>query len=145
MELIVKRFDELNINELYEILKARAEIFVVEQDCPYQDLDDKDKKSYHLWLEENGEILAYVRLIDCGVSCDCASIGRVISRVRRCGYATMLINKAIELCRQLNQTNQIKIHAQVYARSLYEKCGFYQSSEEFLEDGIPHIEMTLDL
>ncbi len=144
MKLIVKKFEELTLIELYEILRARSEVFVVEQTCPYQDMDRKDIGAYHVWLEDEQGIAAYVRLLDVGVSYeDAASIGRVISLRRRMGLASCLLREGIRLIEEKYGTKRIKIGAQKYARSLYEKVGFVQSGEDYLEDGIVHIPMTL--
>ena len=145
MKVIVKRFEELDINELYEILKLRVDVFVVEQNCPYPELDDKDKSAWHVYIREEGKITAYLRVLDPGVSFDTAAIGRVISTRRRCGLGTTLLREGIRVARERMNTPAIKIEAQTYARTFYELQGFRQTSEEFLEDGIPHIEMTLEL
>lgn len=143
VELVVKRFEELSIEELYDILKIRVEVFVVEQQCIYQELDEKDKQSYHVFYKENGKIQAYLRVIDKGVSFDEVSIGRVISVKRRCGIGSKLLAQGIKVAKERMNATSIRIEAQTYARKLYEKQGFIQVSEEFLEDGIPHIEMLL--
>ena len=143
MELVVKRFEELSVEELYDILKIRVEVFVVEQQCIYQELDEKDKQSYHVFYKENGKIQAYLRVIDKGVSFDEVSIGRVISVKRRCGIGSKLLAQGIKVAKERMNATSIRIEAQTYARKLYEKQGFIQVSEEFLEDGIPHIEMLL--
>ena len=143
MELVVKRFEELSVEELYDILKIRVEVFVVEQQCIYQELDEKDKQSYHVFYKENGKIQAYLRVIDKGVSFDEVSIGRVISVKRRCGLASKLLAEGIKVAKEKMKETSIRIEAPTYARKLYEKQGFIQVSEEFLEDGIPHIEMLL--
>lgn len=145
MDLTVKRFEELDINELYEILKLRVDVFVVEQNCPYPELDDKDKSAWHVYIREDGKITAYLRVLDPGVSFDTAAIGRVISTRRRCGLGTKLLQEGIRVARERMNADAIKIEAQTYARKFYELQGFRQTSEEFLEDGIPHIEMTLEL
>ncbi len=143
VELVVKRFEELSVEELYDILKLRVEVFIVEQQCIYQEIDEKDKKSYHVFYRENGKIQAYLRVIDKGVSFDEVSIGRVISVKRRCGLASKLLAEGIKVAKEKMKETSIRIEAQTYARKLYEKQGFIQVSEEFLEDGIPHIEMLL--
>ena len=144
MKLILKKFEELTNIELYEILRARSEVFVVEQTCPYQDMDRKDIGAYHLWLEDEDGIAAYVRLLDVGVSYEnAASIGRVISLRRHMGLASRLLKEGIRLIGEIYGTQRIKIGAQKYARSLYEKVGFVRSGEDYLEDGIVHIPMTL--
>ena len=145
MDLTVKRFEELDINELYEILKLRVDVFVVEQNCPYPELDDKDKSAWHVYIREGGKITAYLRVLYPGVSFDTAAIGRVISTRRRCGLGTTLLQEGIRVARERMNADAIKIEAQTYARAFYELQGFRQTSGEFLEDGIPHIEMTLEL
>ena len=90
MKLIVKRFEELTTQELYEIFRLRVDVFVVEQKCIYQEVDGKDKRAYHVWFEEDGEILAYLRVLDAGVSYDEVSIGRVIAAKRRMGYGSRI-------------------------------------------------------
>ena len=145
MELCVKRFEELTIEELYAILKLRVSVFVVEQNCPYMELDDKDQAAIHVFLRENGEILAYLRVMDSGVSSEYVSIGRVIAAKRRCGLGTAVLQAGIRTAKEEFGADRIYLEAQTYARGLYEKQGFRQSSEEFLEDGIPHIKMLLEL
>lgn len=145
MELIVKRFDELTVHELYAILKLRVNVFVVEQECVYPELDGKDLRALHVWLEEDGEILAYLRVLEPGVSHADASIGRVIAARRRCGLGSRIVAVGIDVAKKELGANAIRIEAQTYARGLYEKLGFQQTSEEFLEDGIPHIEMLLEM
>lgn len=141
MELFVKRFDELTIHQLYEILKVRVAVFVVEQDCPYMELDDLDKTALHLWLEDENGILAYLRVIDRFEGREYVSIGRVLSLQRRQGLATALLKEAIPLAESEFGADAIYLEAQTYAKELYEKLGFVQTSEEFLEDGIPHVKM----
>lgn len=143
MERIVKHFSELTKEELYEIYKVRAAVFVVEQNCPYQDIDDADKESYHIWLKDDEGIQAYARVLPQGAAFSSPAIGRVLSRKRRCGLGTDIVKAAIDVAKERYHADLITIEAQVYARSLYEKLGFCQSSEEFLEDGIPHIQMQL--
>ena len=154
-ELIVKHFNELTTNELYEIIKLRVSVFVVEQNCPYQELDGNDLDAYHLFLKDNDNILAYLRVFRCKeyknayldnseTLFNVAAIGRVVSAERRKGYATMLLNAAVKLVKDMFNTNTIVLEAQVYASELYKKIGFVQTSDEFLEDGIPHIQMMLN-
>lgn len=144
MELIVKKFDELTIEELYEILKIRVNVFIVEQNCPYSEIDGKDQHSYHVFLKDDDGIQAYLRVVEKGISFDEVSIGRVIALKRRCGLASRILSEGIAIARSNLNATAIKIEAQTYAKSLYEKQGFRQVSEEFLEDGIPHIHMILD-
>lgn len=144
MESVIKKFDELSVNELYDILKLRVDVFVVEQNCPYPEIDDKDQNAYHVWLKDGEGITAYLRVIDKGVSFEDASIGRVISARRRKGYGTALLKEGIRIAKEKFGADKITIEAQVYARKFYENVGFHKVSEEFLEDGIPHIIMTLE-
>lgn len=145
MELIVKHFSELSTKELFELYKLRISVFVVEQNCPYQEVDDADIKAYHIWLKDGDEILAYARVLPQGTTFNDASIGRVISVKRRCGLGSKIVKEAINIAKTKFNADKITIEAQVYARLLYEKLGFKQTSEEFLEDGIPHIKMQLDI
>ena len=145
MELIVKHFSELSAEELFEIYKLRVSVFIVEQSCPYQDIDDADKSAYHVWLRDEDGIEAYARVLPAGVAFPTAAFGRVIAVKRRCGLGTKIVAAAIETARDKLGADRITIEAQVYARSLYENLGFRQTSEEFLEDGIPHIQMQLEL
>lgn len=145
MELIVKHFSQLSAEELFEIYKLRVSVFIVEQRCPYQDVDDADRTAYHLWLRDENGIAAYARLLPPGVTFPTAAIGRVIAVRRRYGLGTRIVDAAINAAREKLSADVITIEAQVYARSLYEKAGFVQTSEEFLEDGIPHVQMQLRL
>ncbi len=145
MNLIIKKYNELTLDELYEILKLRVDVFVVEQNCPYHEIDDKDKFAYHVFLEDDDGIEAYLRVLGPGVSFDEPSIGRVISKKRRSGLGLRILLAGIDVAKAKFNAQSIKIEAQCYARPLYEKAGFVQVSDEFLEDGIPHIEMLLKL
>ena len=143
MTLNVKRFGELTPDELYEILRLREAVFVVEQACAYQDIDGKDRGAIHAWLSDADGIAAYLRVLDRGVYDEEVAIGRVLSLRRRQGLATRLLREGIRIAREELGSEVISVEAQVYARALYEKLGFRQASEEFLEDGIPHIRMLL--
>lgn len=145
MELYVKHFNELSVGELYEILKLRSDVFVVEQNCVYPDLDDLDQDAIHVFMRDEDGIQAYLRVLDKGVRFEDASIGRVISMKRRCGLGTRLLREGIQVARECFGARRITIEAQVYVRKLYENLGFVQTSGEFLEDGIPHIRMTLEM
>ena len=142
MDLIAKHFDELSTTELYEILKTRSEIFVVEQDCVYQDLDDKDYESLHVFLMQDGRLeaclRAYVR--EEGV----VQMGRVVTRHHGRGYGGVLLRAGLEKVREEMHPRQIVLEAQSYAVGFYEREGFRTCSEEFLEDGIPHVQMKLE-
>lgn len=140
-----KHFSDLTIEEFHEILRARIDIFVVEQNCPYPELDGKDKDAWHVWLTEEDRILAYCRVLKQGVSCEEASIGRVICRERRKGYGSLVVREGIALAKEKYRADAIRIHAQKYAKPFYEGVGFEQCSGDFLEDGIVHVEMLLKL
>jgi ElaA protein len=137
----IKRFDELTSAELYEILKLRNAVFIVEQNCAYQDIDGLDETAYHMWLEDENGIAAYVRLFPPGVRFEDSVIGRVIAVRRRSGVGSQIIRMAQSAVREVFGTDSVTIEAQVYAREFYEKLGFVQQSGEFDEDGIPHILM----
>ena len=109
MNFVLKKFNELNNDELYKILKLRVDVFVVEQNCPYEELDNKDQDALHLYLEDNNEIKAYLRILNE----DEIKIGRVISTDRRKGYASILMNKAFEICKERFNKETIKIEAKV--------------------------------
>ena len=145
MEIYVKRFEELSLEELYEIIKIRVSIFCLEQNCLYQDLDDKDKKAYHVYIKENDKIKAYLRVLDKGISFDEISIGRVLTTERGMGFGNVILREGIRVAKEMMNADKIKIEAQLYAKGYYEKFGFKQISDEFLEDGIPHIKMILDI
>lgn len=141
MELIVKHFSELSTDELFEIYKLRVAVFVVEQKCPYQEVDNADRVAYHVWLKDENGVEAYARVLPAGVTFPTVSIGRVIAVKRRCGLGSKIISAAIRAAETELNAEEITIEAQVYACALYEKLGFRQTSGEFLEDGIPHIQM----
>jgi len=145
MQLFVKHFDELTTNELYAILRLREAVFIVEQNCPFPEIDGKDLHAYHLWFEEEGEMLAYARVLDRGVSFETPAIGRVISMQRRKGLGSRILEEGVRIAREKFAAEAVMLEAQTYARAFYERAGFVQVSDEFLEDGIPHILMRLDL
>lgn len=145
MELAVKRFEELTNNELYDILKLRVNTFVVEQHCPYPELDDKDQNALHVFLRDEEGIQAYLRVMDKGVSSEQVSIGRVVAVTRRKGYGSRILEEGMSVAAEYFQADKIYLEAQTYARGLYEKHGFRQISDVFLEDGIPHIKMLAEL
>lgn len=138
-----KPFADLTPYELYAILRMRNEVFVVEQKCVYQDADGKDPHCHHLTVWENDTLVAYSRLLPKGLSYEQMSIGRVISSpaYRNTGAGKLLIGLSITYCHQLFGDGPIRIGAQLYLKKFYESFGFMQSSEEYLEDDIPHIEM----
>ena len=144
MKIVTKHFNELSLTELYEILKARINVFVVEQNCPYPEIDDKDQDAYHIFIKEDQEIVAYLRVLAPGVSYKEASVGRVLTTKRNKGYGNLIMNEGIKLINEKYGLVAIRIGAQLYAKGFYEHFGFYQVSDEYLEDGIAHIEMVKD-
>jgi len=143
MEFLVKTFSELNTSELYKILQLRSEVFVIEQDCVYQDLDFKDQKAVHVIGIKNDKIIAYTRIFKPGDYFKEASIGRVIvdAKERKFGYGHDLMKASIKVIQKKFNTLKITISAQVYLKNFYESHGFKKAGDEYLEDGIPHIEM----
>ncbi|MCT8138255.1 GNAT family N-acetyltransferase [Anaerobacillus sp. CMMVII] len=138
-----KTFLELTNIELYQIMKERINIFVVEQNCPYPELDDLDQESYHLFYEEEGEIRAYCRILPKALKYNQVSIGRVIVKeaYRRKGVASELLRNAIHFINTELSETAIKIQAQDHLRDFYGSFGFNPISETYLEDGIPHVDM----
>ncbi len=144
MELRIKRFHELTTEELYRILKLRVDVFVVEQNCPYAELDGLDQNAVHVWLEEGNAIAAYLRVMDKGAESEHVSIGRLIAAKRRCGLGTRILREGVKTAREVFGADAIYLEAQVYAKELYAKQGFHVISDEFLLDGIPHVKMLLE-
>ena len=140
--LHLKTFSELTTAELYELLRIRSEVFVVEQDCVYQDMDYDDQPALHLWLTEGDRIVALCRVCPAGTHMEAVSIGRMITTVRGKGYGKQMMLAGIAAARERFGAERIDIEAQEYARGFYEQVGFRQSSDPFILDGIPHIRMT---
>ena len=137
-----KSFKELTVDELYELLRVRSEVFVVEQDCVYQDMDNDDQKSIHLWLTVADKVVALARVCPAGTHMKGISIGRVITTERGKGYGKLIMLYAIDAAKEHFDAKLIDIEAQEYAKGFYESVGFRQSSDTFILDGIPHINMT---
>lgn len=144
MEVKVKRFSELSTDELYSILELRVAVFVVEQECPYAEVDGLDREAVHVWLEEDGKILAYLRVMDRGVESEYVSLGRLLAARRREGLGSRVLSEGIRVAKECFGADKIYLEAQVYAKGLYEKQGFRAVSDEFPLDGIPHVKMLLD-
>lgn len=145
MCLVIKQFSELTTEELFAIYKLRVSVFVVEQKCAYQEVDEVDKAAYHIWLEDDNGIEAYLRLMPEGVVCPETSLGRVIAVKRRCGMGSRIVSESIRFAKEKLAAKEIVIEAQTYVKKLYESLGFKAESDEFLEDGIPHVRMRLKL
>ena len=143
MKLYIKTFNELTLEELYEILRLRVEVFVVEQNCPYEEVDGLDKDAIHVYYKNNDELIAYLRVLDRGVESEDVAIGRVIAKNRRQGLGTLILKEGIKAAKEIFEADAIYIEAQSYAKKFYENLGFVQTSDEFLLDGIAHIKMRL--
>ncbi len=143
MKIKIKTFQEFSLEELYEVLALRSEVFVVEQDCVYQDIDGKDPKAIHVLGYKDDQLVAYTRCFDKGFYFDQASIGRVIVKQdeRKYGYGHVIMDASIKEIEERFHTNSIKISAQQYLTKFYESHQFKQVGEGYLEDGIPHIAM----
>ncbi len=144
MQVYVKAFEELSPAELYAILRLRVEVFMLEQKCLYPDLDGLDRQALHVWLSEDGELAAYLRLLPRGVRSEDVMIGRVIAVRRGCGLGAQVMREGIRAARERLGADRICLEAQVYAQGFYEKLGFRRVSEPFDEDGIPHVKMLLE-
>lgn len=140
----LKAFNALSLEELYQVLRLRNEVFIVEQNCPYQDMDNADQKALHLLGFTDHGLAAYTRLFEPGVKFDMASIGRVITAqfARGTGSGRLLMQESIKAVEENWGKIPIKIGAQLYLQKFYESLGFIKSSEMYLEDNIPHIEMV---
>ncbi|WP_439128678.1 GNAT family N-acetyltransferase [Polaribacter sp.] len=143
MNFITKSFSELTTTELYQILQLRSEVFVVEQDCVYQDVDFKDQKAMHVFGIKNDKIVAYTRIFKPGDYFKNASIGRVVvqENQRKFGYGHQIMKVSIDAIKNFFKVDKITISAQKYLKKFYESHQFIQVGEEYLEDGIPHIRM----
>lgn len=140
----VKRFDQLSTSELYQILKSRVDVFVVEQNCPYPELDCFDQQTLHLWAEHDGVVVTYCRIFDKGIKYSEASIGRVLTNRdrRHQQWGSVLVRMALEIIETRYQTTEVKISAQDYLLGFYQHLGFRDTGKKYLEDGIPHTEMV---
>ena len=143
----IKSFDELNKNELYDLLKLRSEVFVVEQNCVYQDIDDKDIKGTHFFAHDGSDQIAYLRVMELGVFYpNHISIGRVVVKQthRNKKLGNEILVKAIDFCKKKFPNTPIKISAQTHSKAFYNQLGFEFKGEAYLEDGIPHCAMYLE-
>lgn len=143
MEIRINSFEELSTKELYAVLQLRSEVFVVEQDCVYQDIDGKDERALHITGWENGILVAYTRCFKAGDYFDEAAIGRIVVRenYRKLGYGHQITDASIEAIKSYYKADTIKISAQVYLVIFYQSHGFKTFGDRYLEDGIPHIAM----
>ena len=147
MKITVFKYQDLGQERLYEILKLRLEVFVVEQKCAYQDLDNKDEKALHLVGEENNKIIAYTRIFRKGDFFKNSSIGRVLVKkeYRNKDYGRIIMRRSIEKLKEDLKEEKIELSAQKYLLKFYSELGFEKKGEEYLEDNIPHVKMILKI
>ena len=145
--ITIKTFNELHIREMYEILRLRSEVFVVEQACIYQDLDNKDQKAIHLLYKKNDEIIAYSRIFKKGEYYKNPSIGRVVvsKKYRGKNLGKKIMIESMEYIKNKLYGEKIEVSAQMYLDKFYKNLGFYSDGNQYLEDGIPHQRMFFDL
>jgi ElaA protein len=146
MEWKIKTFNQLTTYELYDILKARIEIFIIEQECLYHDIDANDLEAIHIFAMEEEQVICYLRILNQGVRFDEVSIGRVITRAayRRKGYGEQLMERAIDYITNVMGEEKIRISAQTYLETFYGNVGFKKVSDVYLEDGQDHFEMLYE-
>ena len=145
--IITKTFSELDTEDLYQILRLRSEVFVVEQDCVYQDLDNKDQNAIHLYYKENNEIVAYTRIFKAGDYYENPCIGRVVVSKKNRGndLGKKIMIDSMEYIKQNIKGEKIELSAQKYLDKFYKDLGFYKIGEDYLEDGIPHQRMIKEI
>ena len=145
--IITKTFPELDTEDLYQILRLRSEVFVVEQDCVYQDIDNKDQNAIHLYYKENDQIVAYTRIFKVGDYYENPCIGRVVVSKKNRGndLGKKIMTDSIEFIKQNIKGEKIELSAQKYLDKFYKDLGFYKIGEDYLEDGIPHQRMIKEI
>ena len=143
LKIEIKTFTELSTQELYKLLQLRSEVFVVEQDCVYQDIDGKDQKALHILGYNDENLVAYTRIFEAGFYFEETSIGRVLVRFneRKFKYGYTIMEASIDAIKTHYNETKIRISAQSYLKKFYNNLGFNEIGEEYLEDGIPHINM----
>lgn len=143
LEIQIKTFDELQTKELYDLLQLRSEVFVVEQDCVYQDIDGKDQKALHVLGYYQNQLVAYTRLFKPGDYFEYSSIGRVVVKesFRQFGFGKDIMKASIKVIEEGSNGKMIKISAQCYLKKFYNELGFIEEGDTYLEDGIPHMAM----
>ena len=147
MKIVLKHFHELTIQELYNILQLRSEVFVVEQNCIYQDIDGKDQKAVHIFIKENKDVLAYSRVFNEGEYFENPSIGRVVVKKEKRGteLGKKIMVEGAKYIKETFTNKKIEISAQKYLKDFYKDLGYKFTGNEYLEDGIPHIRMIKQL
>ena len=145
MDFYIKPFDALSGAEVYEILKARSAVFMMEQEIHYLDMDDIDYRSLHCYLMEEGKVIAYLRAFAEPDQPQAFQIGRVLTTKRSCGLGRALMEQSMAALKEQLDCRKILLHSQIPAAGFYEKLGFIPIGEEFTEAGIPHITMEITL
>jgi len=147
MKIVVKRFKELSVEEMYQILRIRSEVFVIEQRCIYEDIDGKDEKAMHVMGKNNNEIIAYTRILEGGEDYDFPSISRVVVKKKNRGEerGKEIMKETIKYIVEERKEKTIVLAAQKYLEKFYRELGFIAEGEEYLEDEIPHQKMSLKL
>ena len=145
MNFTVKSFDELQATELYEILKSRAEVFLLEQNIVCQDMDDVDYESYHFFIKEGSRIIAYLRAYYTDKENKIVKIGRVLTLSHGNGIGRELMNNTVSEIKHRFDCKKVIVSAQKQAEGFYKKCGFKTVSGEFMEEGIPHVKMEMEI
>jgi len=147
MKIVVKHFHELTTQELYNILQLRSEVFVVEQNCIYQDIDEKDQKAIHVFSTENNKTIAYSRIFNEGEYFENPSIGRVVVKKEKRGIelGKKIMVEGAKYIKETFTNKKIEISAQKYLKDFYSELGYEFTGNEYLEDGIPHIRMIKQL
>lgn len=140
-EIVCKKFYELTLDELYAILKWRSSVFIVEQNCVYQDVDDMDQDALHMWMKVDGKTVAYLRILKANTYLDEIAIGRVITLERSKGYGLELFRRAMEEAKKRLGATRIKLRSQLQAAGFYEKSGFKPCGEPFMHEGLMHVDM----
>ena len=145
MKIEIKRFKELSLLDLYKSLSLRNQVFIVEQNCVYQDIDGYDEEAMHVMLYENDDLVAYARIFDKGIKYETASIGRVVvsPEKRNLNLGHVLVNAAIQAIHENFETEEITISAQEHLQKFYAAHGFVTTSDMYLEDDIPHVQMEI--
>lgn len=145
-KVAIKHYKDLTKDELHDIIALRIAVFVVEQDCPYQELDGKDKDAFHMIITEKGETIGTLRILKPGVSYNEAAIGRVVShpnhRGKKLGH--LMMKEAMQFVKNEMKEKALRLSAQTHLMGYYEKYGFKSTGKEYLEDGIPHTEMLFE-
>lgn len=145
MKIEIKPFNELSVHELYELLSLRNEVFIMEQNCVYQDLDWTDQKALHVLIRDEQQLVAYCRIFDKEIKYPTASIGRVVvsPSKRKLNLGNILVNAAIQGIHENYNTEEITISAQQHLQKFYAAHGFVTTSDMYLEDNIPHVQMEI--